>query len=199
MNTLKWVLFCGLALGLVLLPAWAQTETGQITGTVTDPTRAAVAQAPVTVTSTGTGVSRSVRTSIDGTYSVTNLLPGQYIVAVSAEGFGKVSKKVTLTVGRRVGMDFQLEVGATSTVVEVVESATRVETESPTLSQTMAENQIRELPNLTRNPYQFVAIAGNVSDAGMGTRGAGFSINGQRESSTNILLDGASRDFSHGV
>src|SRR5262249_46307423 len=58
----------------------------------------------------------------------------------------------------------------------------------------MSQNEIRELPNLTRNPYQFVAISGNVSDAGMGTRGAGVAINGQRESSTNILLDGASNN-----
>ena len=65
----------------------------------------------------------------------------------------------------------------------------------------VTESEIRELPNLTRNAYQFVALAGNVSDAGMGTRGAGFSINGQRESSTNILLDGASNndEFTSGI
>lgn len=100
---------------------------------------------------------------------------------------------MTVTVGSRIGQDFQLELG-TTTVVEITETGAQVETESPTLSQTV----IRELPNLTRNPYQFVALAGNISDAGMGTRGAGFSINGQRESSTNILLDGASNNNEFG-
>ncbi len=60
------------------------------------------------------------------------------------------------------------------------------------------ERELRELPNLTRNPYQFVALSGNVSDAGMGTRGAGVAINGQREASTNILLDGAANNDEFG-
>jgi hypothetical protein len=87
-----------------------------------------------------------------------------------------------------------LEVGTTSTSFEVAEAATQVDTETQTQSQVITQNQIRELPNLTRNPYEFVELAGNVSGAGLGTRGAGFAINGQRESSTNILLDGGSNN-----
>ena len=93
-----------------------------------------------------------------------------------------------------MGQDFQLEVSTSSTTIEVTEATTQVNTETQTQAQMVTESQIRELPNLTRNPYQFVALAGNVSDAGMGTRGAGVAINGQRESSTNILLDGASNN-----
>lgn len=172
----------------------AQTETGQITGTITDPTGAAVPGAKVTVRSAGTGMTRAVESSADGSYTVTNLLPAEYTVVVESPGFAKVERRVVVAVGTRIGQDIRLEVAAASSTVEVNENAAQVNTETQTLGQVVTENQIRELPNLTRNPYQFVALSGNVSDASLGTRGAGVSINGQRESSTNILLDGGSNN-----
>jgi hypothetical protein len=184
-----------LALYAVLVPmAFGQTETGQIAGTVLDATGAGVPNATVTVKSPTTGVTRNAKTSMAGVYAVTDLLPGPYDVTVTAQGFGQSHQQVTVTVGARIGQDFQLTIGASTTLVEVSAAAATVDTETQTLSQVVSGNEIRELPNLTRNPYQFVALAGNASDAGMGTRGAGFSINGQRESSTNLLLDGASNN-----
>ncbi len=103
-----------------------------------------------------------------------------------------------MTVGAKVGLDIHLEVGKAETVVEVSEAAVQIDTTTQTLGQVITQNEMRELPNLTRNPYQFAAISGNVSDAGMGTRGAGVAINGQRESSTNILLDGGSNNDEFG-
>src|SRR5579884_1216103 len=178
--------------------AFAQTETGQIAGTISDPTGAAVAGAVIKVSSPATGTSRTATSSGDGTYAITDLLPGEYDVLVTAQGFEQSQKRVTLRVGMCLGQDFQLQVGTATTVVEVSGAATQVNTETQTLSEVITEKEIRELPNLTRNPYQFVALSGNVSDAGLGTRGAGVSINGQRESSTNILLDGGSNNDEFG-
>lgn len=119
-------------------------------------------------------------------------------MTATAPGFSALERRVTVAVGSKVGIDLHLEVGKTETTVEVSESAVQVDTTSQTLREVVTENQLRELPNLTRNPYQFVALAGNISDAGMGTRGAGYAINGQRESSTNLLLDGASNNDEFG-
>jgi len=182
------------AFPLCTFVAMAQTETGQITGTVVDPTGAAVPNATVTAKSPANGVTRTVKPSITGVYTVTNLLPGLYDVTVVAEGFNRSQQRVTVTAGARIGQDFHLQLGTASTLVEVNESAIQVNTETQTLSQVVTGNEIRELPNLTRNPYQFVELAGNVSDGGVGTRGAGFAINGQREASTNLLLDGANNN-----
>ncbi len=173
---------------------WAQTETGQITGTITDPTGAAVPQATIKATLINTGAVRTVTSSSDGAYNISNLLPGTYRLDVTATGFAPAQKQVLVTVGARVGQDFQVQVGTTATTVEVSETTPPVNTETQTLSQVVTQNEIRELPNLTRNPYQFVELAGNISDVGIGSRGAGFAINGQRESSTNILLDGGSNN-----
>ncbi|MGB9199543.1 MAG: TonB-dependent receptor, partial [Terriglobales bacterium] len=99
-------------------------------------------------------------------------------------------------------LDASLTVGSGSTVVEVVAgAATEVNTQTQELSQLIDTQQLAQLPSLTRNPYDFVAISGNVSNgdstsngemAGqeLSSRGVGFAINGQRESGTEILLDG---------
>jgi len=172
----------------------AQTETGQITGLVTDPSGAVIPNAAVKVISTTNGSERDTRSGEDGVYTVTNLLPGEYAVNVTAKGFNPVETKVTLAVGTRLGQDFKLQIGSETTTVQVTETVGAVNTETQTQGAVITQNQLRELPNLTRNPYQFVAMAGNVSDVGLGTRGAGVSINGQRESSTNILLDGGANN-----
>ncbi len=112
---------------------WCQTETGQITGTVTDPTGAAIQSATVDVKSLGTGANRTVTTGSSGDYSVTNLLPGEYNVSASASGFARTEQRVTVAVGGRVGQDFKLEVGTSSAVVEVSASAVQVNTD-PKLS-----------------------------------------------------------------
>ena len=78
-------LLCGLA--------FAQTETGSIIGTVTDPQGAVVAGAKVTVTNNGTGAERSTMTNSNGLYSVTNLQPGDYSVKIEAANFQPATKK----------------------------------------------------------------------------------------------------------
>jgi outer membrane receptor protein involved in Fe transport len=173
---------------------FAQTETGQITGTVLDAMKATVRNAMVKATSDSTGAVHTTTSGADGSYTLPNLLPDTYTVEVTANGFAPLEKRVTLTVGGRLGEDFQLQVGEITTKVEVTEGVAPVELETQTQSEVISQAQIRELPNLTRNPYQFVALSGNVSDVGLGTRGAGVAINGQRESSTNILLDGGSNN-----
>ncbi len=76
-----------LILTMAVASTFAQTETGQITGTVLDQTGAAVPNAVVTAKSEGTGVTRSVTTGAAGAYTLVNLLPGDYTVAATAAGF----------------------------------------------------------------------------------------------------------------
>ena len=120
---------------------------------------------------------------------------------MEAGGFTSFKQMVTVTVGAKVGLDVALSVGESSTIIEVSEPAVQVNTETQTLSTTVSQTELRELPTLTRNPYSLVALSGNASDAGAGGRGVGFAINGQRESSTNVLLDGSANnnEFSAGV
>jgi hypothetical protein len=183
------LVFAVLALSLSLI---AQTETGQISGTVTDPSGAIVPNAKVTVTNVGTGQARTANSSSSGQYAFTNLQPGSYSVKVAATGFADFQQRVDVVVGSRSTVDPHLSVNTSGTVVEVMETAgAQVDTQTQTLGQTVTPQQMTELPSLTRNPYDFVVTAGNVSEGDNGGRGVGVSINGQRSASTNILLDGA--------
>src|SRR5713101_6382306 len=79
--------------------ARAQVAGATLSGTVTDPSAAAIAGAKVSITNTATGVTRDATTDSTGFYSAPNLLPGPYEVTVSATGFSATKSNLTLTVG----------------------------------------------------------------------------------------------------
>ncbi len=180
-------------LGLCAVAAFGQEETGQIAGTVVDATGSLVQNATISITNLANGQTRTATSSGIGEYTITNLQPGTYTFVAKAPGFSEFKQTVEITVGSRTTLDAHLVVGGTGTVVEVSAqaAAVQVDTETQTLGQTITPTQLMQLPSLTRNPYDFVATAGNVSEGDNGNRGVGYSINGQRAASTNILLDGA--------
>ena len=197
------------ALSVCAVVAVAQVESGQIAGTVIDQTGAAVAGAAVAIKNLSTDTVRNTVSSSSGAYQVLGLEPDIYQVTVSSNSFKTFVGKVEVTVGGHVTLDARLSVSETTTEVQVVgEGGAQVNTQTQEMSQVVDTQQLAELPSLTRNPYDFVALAGNVSGGDNSTnsgssaidqggsgqnqqnRGVGYAINGQRESGTEILLDG---------
>lgn len=201
---------CAQVLSLMLLCcipiAALQLEGGQIAGTVTDQSGAVIPNAAITAKNNATGAMRSATASADGTYVIVGLEPGTYQVSVSSKAFQPFTENVEVTVGGHVTLDAKLSVSTATTQVQVVaEGGATVNTQTQELSQVIGTTQMAELPSLTRNPYDFVALSGNVSggdttsnasgsinNGGQNseTRGVGVAVNGQRESGTEILLDG---------
>jgi outer membrane receptor protein involved in Fe transport len=187
------------------LNAHAQTETGQIVGTISDSQGAVISGAKIKIVNIGTGAERNVTSDSQGNFTAANLLPALYEITVEASGFTANKTRAQVTVGSRVTADFQLNVGGTQQVVEVVAGAgVQVNTETQTVAEVIDGKKITELPTVTRNPYAFVITAGNVSPGdpnNMAARGVGVAINGLRSASTNVLLDGAANndEFSAGV
>ncbi len=154
----------------------------------------------VTVRNVATSATRTVQTTGLGTYNVTGLPAGTYEVDVTSGSFAPYKTNAEVTVGGAATVDAQLSTGQATTTVEVVaEGGAAVNTQNQELSQIVNTQQMAELPSLTRNPYDFVAISGNVSsgdrtatggDQNTTGRGVGYSINGQRTSGTEVLLDG---------
>lgn len=174
----------------------AQTETGQITGTVLDATRAVVEGATVTAVHSATHITRTATSSASGTYVLPNLLPGTYEMTATAPGFQTVKQNVIVRVGIRAGVDIHMEVGEVATIIEVAGRPVQVNTETQTLSQNISGQEVLQLPTITRNPYDLILTSGNISDAEGGGRGpgSGVAINGLRASSTNVLLDGVANN-----
>ena len=197
-------------LALMVNPALAQVESGTIAGTVSDATGAVIPNAAVTVTNTASNVKRTVQTSGTGSYYIVGLEPGTYQVSFASGQFKPFTANVEITVGGHVTLDAKLSVSTSVTQVEVLaEGGSTVNTQTQELSQLVDSQQLVSLPSLTRNPYDFVAISGNVSNGDASnsgsstsavamntnsqnstTRGVGFNINGQRSTGTEILLDG---------
>ncbi len=198
------------AMAMMAGAALAQSETGQITGKVSDANGAVVAGAAVSLSSVETGVQRTAITNDDGVYAITNLQPGVYEITVQAANFAKSTQRLQVTVGAKASLETTLSVSAISTeTVNVIDNAgVEVNTQTHELSNIVTGTQIRELPTVTRNPYNLVQLSGNATTddpstsqngtSGTATwRGAGASLNGQRAASTNVLLDGADNNDSY--
>ncbi|MGA7521058.1 MAG: TonB-dependent receptor [Acidobacteriaceae bacterium] len=172
----------------------AQVNTGQVTGVVTDTTGAVIGAATVTLQNNETGAKRTVQTDGQGSYSASALTPGAYTVTITASGFGAFKTLVGVTVGGYQTVDAKLGVQANLQTVEVSASdvGAQVNTSDQQIASTITPLEVTQLPSLTRNPYDFVSLSGDVSSdpAGSTSRGVGVSFSGERAASTEILLDG---------
>src|SRR5690242_16338335 len=128
-----------------LLPLAAQNAS--ITGTVTDPQQAAVPNVPVTLTNVDTGVSVSARTDTDANYEFPFVPPGNYTVKAAQPGFRAIQQgPMKIEVAQRTRLNIQLELGETSSTVNVEASAVGVMTESSSLGTVTETKQIQEIP-----------------------------------------------------
>jgi outer membrane receptor protein involved in Fe transport len=189
-----------LAIALVI-PALvaAQTESGKISGSVTDQSGAVLPGVTVNLKSVDRASMRSTVTNAQGEYVFASLVPGTYEVTAELAGFSTQQTRTTVPVGATVAVNVQMAVGAQTEVITVVgETAAAINTSTQDIATTVTQTQIRELPTLTRNPYDLVAISGHVTDDSDG-RGTGYAINGQRSASTNILLDGSANNDEFGA
>jgi len=200
---LKFGFCCLSALALVIatcLPAFAQTITGSITGTVTDPTGAVVAGAKVTATNVLTGVATATVTNPNGIYSLHFLQIGQYKVTVESASFSPQNTSVfSLEVDQEARVNVALKVGGTNSNVIVTDTAPILNTENASTGDTITAAAATELPLQSRNFSSLtLLVAGAISpnpqaldNVGRSAYNGGFDVNGNREQSNNYTLDGA--------
>jgi len=167
------------------------TDLGTVRGTVTDASGAVVAGAKVTVTDALTNTSRVTTTNSEGSYQVFGLKPGAYEVAIEAAGMTKSEiHGVVLNGSDVVTTDVVLKVSsAAQTSVVVTMEAPTINTEDQTISQTLTNDAVIELPRDSRNVYSFLYLNPNITQAGadgsfkfLGAQsyGGSFSLDGQR-------------------
>jgi outer membrane receptor protein involved in Fe transport len=183
-----------IALAIPALVA-AQTESGKVTGTVTDQSGAVLPGVTVNLKSVDRATMRSTVTNAEGEYVFASLVPGAYEVTAELSGFSTQQVRTTVPVGATVAVNVQMQVGQQTEVITVVgETAAAINTSTQDIATTVTETQIRELPTITRNAYDLVALSGQAATDPESDRGTGYAINGQRSASTNILLDGSANN-----
>jgi outer membrane receptor protein involved in Fe transport len=121
---------------------------GVVTGTVTDPSGAAVPNAAVTLTSADTNTSQKTATNAEGNYRFAFVTPGSYKIEVSANGFQAQERPtVAVTAGQPTGISVQLAVASASQTVNVVEAPSALQTENADVGTTFSSEMIRDMPN----------------------------------------------------
>jgi len=197
----KTLLYSTLTAGLIAnftaTVALAQL-TGQITGTITDPSGSVVPTANIAVVNEQTGIKREAQTNQSGIYTVPLLQPGKYRVTVEAQGFRNVTRDgVELEVAQTAALNFTLEVGAASESVTVKDTATLLEVGTNAIGGVVTPEKVEDLPMLGRNSNALVTLVPGVRATRQTTVNPVleshyqfFSINGSRPNQSQFMLDG---------
>jgi hypothetical protein len=163
-HILRIVLASLLLTGMVF--AQGVGASGDIRGTVTDPSGAVVTGANVTATDIARGIKHTVATDNNGQYRLTGLQPANYSLSVSKSGFqSELAKNVVVNIGQTSTVDFPMKVSQVSEQVEVTAEPPVVETERGAQANVVTEQTIRDLPINRRDYLTFTLLAPAVSDS----------------------------------
>ncbi len=196
----------------ISLAAHAQVSTGTIAGTVTDPSGAVAANAPVVVTDTQTGIVTRSNTSSAGFYSVPNLQTGTYTVSITLTGFAPQEVQgIVLNVGAQQEVNLQLKLGSAAEKIVVTAAPPAIDLVSSATMPVVDERTIVTLPLNGRDWTQLanlqpgvaavrtqspVAVTNQRANRGIGNQ---LTVGGARPQQNNYRVDGISiNDYSNG-
>jgi outer membrane receptor protein involved in Fe transport len=172
----------------------SQSTTGNIEGRVVDQNGAVVPGVAVAATNQDTGFGKTVMTDADGNYIFVLLPPGNYRVEVgAAKGFAAAKyENVKVTVGAKTSLEVTLNAGSSEVVVDVNAEGQGVETTRTSISSTVDEHRVINLPTNGRNFLDFATLTpGVIRDP---TRAGDLAVGGQKGTLNSIQIDGASSD-----
>ena len=189
-SAMFWALLAG--------ATFAQSNTGEITGTVHDPQGAIVPGATITISSAATGLSRSATTPDNGSFRFLALPAGSYSLSAEKSGFAIAKvEHIQVRVDEISTVDVALAVAQSTQSVTVESNVTLTDTETAHLGSVINEDQVTTLPLNGRNFAQLALLNAGVSASGggggqQGGEGgiSGYSSNGQRSTSNNFMVDG---------
>jgi hypothetical protein len=180
------------------VPAFAQLDTGSISGVVTDPAGKVVENARVTATASATGTTYSTVSSSTGYYVMPSVRTGSYQITVNSTGFKTaIYSGVIVAVGSSTSRDISLTVGSANENVTVTAGGVSLEKETSEIDASIEPIQVQDLPlavsgNLRSLTSMEFLVPGTVGP-GTSSGGSGFQmtkINGGQEEATDYLVDG---------
>ena len=189
--------------------AFAQINSGVITGLVTDPGKAAVPKAKIEVVDENTKFTNTVTTNSYGEYTVPYLKAGIYTVVATASGFPVFRLTgVNLAAGSTIRADIELKLSTVSTQVDVVAATEQLQTDTTTTEGAVDEKVIGLIPNANQNPLYYATLQEGVvartemtdttsfQSFGIGYDGrrwqSAVNVNGASAFTASIQLDGLS-------
>lgn len=177
----------------------AQAVFGNMTGSVTDPSGAAIPDLLVSIQDLEHGISYEAQTNASGNFTQTHLISGRYQVHVAAPGFAEFTTETVVQVDSTARVDIQLRIGASASTVTVNVEASIMKTERADVSTTLTSQEIEKLPILDRNLFNLmIALPGTARPNTVGAVSLAedqqgdpqLQVNGQQGYSNGFLLDG---------
>ncbi len=183
---------------VVITPAYSQLSSGTVLGSVADASGAVIPGVSLTATNSAIGLTRTVITNESGNYRIDQLPLGTYNVTVELTGFKKeVRNNIKVDIDARVRLDFVLNPGDVSEVIEVTSAAPLVQTDDSSVGQVVDERKIITMPLNGRDFSQLAYIVPGAfaprPGSSLGDRG-GFSVAGLSENTNQFLLDGVNNN-----
>ncbi len=191
-----------LVIALLMAPSlMAQSlVSGDLTGTVTDPSGAVVPGAQVTLKNNANGQTRNTTSNSNGSYRFSLLSPGSYTVSATAQGFSKAETTASINVGQATIADVKLAVGSSSQTVEVTSAAPLVQADNADLSTNFDQNLVANAPN-GGNDLTYIAQTapginmntgmgyGNFQTSGLPATSNVFTMNGENQMDPYLNLN----------
>jgi len=179
-----------ISMAAALLVLWSvcasAQSTGSISGVVMDSSGGVIPGGDVTVTNTQTGVAIQTISQADGTFLFGSLQTGTYVITAELSGFRRYAgSPFEVHVGDRLTFKVTLEIGNTAEEVTVTADAPLLRTADAQIGEVINNNFIANLPQLNRNPFALLSLAGNVQGSGNS-----IQLNGGRTSAVDYYVDG---------
>ena len=198
-----------LCLAPLLVFCQSDAASATLKGTVVDAQGAPVSAASLTLSNADKGTSLKTQTAADGSYTLPLLPPGDYDLSVEAKGFERAQVSgLHLTVGQVLPYDVHLTVGSLQQVVEVTAQPPNVQVEQVQQANTVNEQLIEGLPNVSRNFAQSLFTLPGVSSSSAprtqnaagftGFTSSGFSIGGSNGRNNLVTVDGGENEYGDG-
>jgi Carboxypeptidase regulatory-like domain/TonB dependent receptor len=189
-----------LAVCAILLPCLAQEPTGMIVGRIADASGSVAPDTAIEAMNVDTGVKWQVKSNQSGYFTIPLLPPGHYQVMARLEGFKPMTRTLTLQLEQVARLDFTLEIGAMTEMVEVVSAPSVLENGTASVGQVVQQQAVRDLPLNGRNYLDLAKLAMGIAEpSGAGIIGTGgdraknggaFVANGVRSDMNNFIIDG---------
>lgn len=198
-----WV--CLLAFGISAL---GQGNDASLTGTVMDPSHAAIANATVTARNKSTNFVQQVNTDTSGLYSFLSLPIGHYTISAEQSGFSTAEVELTLETAQKARQDFELQIGQSQQTVTVESSAQNLSTQDASLGAVVSNQIVEDTPLYLRNWDDLLRLVPGVqsnrytdqSGATSAGRTGAFNVHGVHSLQNDFVLDGIDNNtFSENV
>lgn len=199
-------LFAAVLAFLAILAAqsavYAQSITGSVTGSVVDPSQAAIPGASVTLTNMGTGVAQVVTSDSSGSYRFLQLPPGNYRLEATLSGFTTFRRDgIVVEAARSSSVQIQLRVGSIAETVEVFGGMPLLEPTTSALGTVIDQLKVESLPLASRNPMGLASLVPTVRAVGFFGQqvlttfsGSAISVGGGTTQHNGFLIDGMAND-----